>query len=118
MSKASPTSKALRDFRALGYRIEKVEQRLPIPGKFITRDLFDTFDLIGVKVGVPLLAVQVTSRDNINARMTKAQQKGAALEWVQCQGRFLVIGYGGVKTTKRVVELLPDGMWQDRTQLT
>lgn len=112
MAKQSPTSKALQELREQGYLAEKVEQRLPIPGKFVTRDLFGVIDIVAMKAGEILRAVQVTSRSNVNARMTKAHEKGTALTWVQAGGAFEIWGYGG-KSGKRVVGLTRNGEWME-----
>lgn len=111
MAKTSPTQKALRELKAMGYLAEKVEQRLPIPGKFVTRDLFGCVDIVGMKAGVPLLAVQATSRSNVNARMEKSSAR--AREWVTTGNRFQVRGYGGVLTHCRIVEMDDDGQWHE-----
>lgn len=111
MAKLSPTAQALKALRAQGYDVEKVEQRLPIPGKFVTRDLFQCIDLIAMKPGQPLRAIQVTSRTNVNARMTKATLGGKAIIWVSTGNSFEIWGTGGKKTAKRVVGLMHNGEW-------
>lgn len=102
----SPTQKAMEYLRKLGYEADKVEQRVPIPGKHVTCDLFGCIDVIGMKAGKPLLAVQATSRDNVNARMKKSKAKAAV--WVSTGNRFEVWGYG--PTGKRTVRMI-DGRW-------
>lgn len=96
----------------MGFICEKVEQRLPIPGKFVTRDLFNCIDLIAVKRGSLILGVQVTSRDNVNARMNKAMTCEALPIWIACGGAFEIWGYGG-KSGKRVVGMTRDGQWME-----
>lgn len=100
----------MADLKALGYLVEKVEQRLPIPTKFVTRDLFACIDLIAMKAGRPLLALQVTSRSNVNARMEKSRER--AQVWVRTGNRFQVRGYGGVSGC-RIVEMDDDGQWHE-----
>lgn len=112
MAKQSPTSKALQELRTMGFICEKVEQRLPIPGKFITRDLFDVIDIVAMKPPETLLALQVTTRDHVNARMDKAVEKGTALMWVETGNRFEIWGYGG-KSGKRVVAMNRNGHWME-----
>ena len=113
MAKASPTAKALKELREGGWLAEKVEQRLPIPGKFVTRDLYQCIDLVCMKPCQPLLAVQVTSRSNVNARLMKSKVMAAV--WVSTGNRFVVIGYGTTKTKgeRRVVQLSTDGTWKE-----
>lgn len=113
MAKQSPTSKALQELRTMGFICEKVEQRLMIPNRWVTRDLFQMFDLVGVKAGSPILGVQVTSRSNLNARMAKIAKNPTAKVWLAAGGAIEAYGYGGVKTKKRVVRLRPDGTWQE-----
>jgi len=101
----------MEDLRGAGYLVEKVEQRLPIPGKFVTRDLYQCIDLMAIQAGRPVLAVQVTSRSNVNARMEKAKNGGNAFMWVQTGNVFEIWGYGGIKTARRVVRMGMDGEW-------
>ena len=82
----TPSAKALARLREYGWEAETVEKRLPIPGLFVTKDLFGVIDIVAMKPGSPILAVQATSRTNVNARMAKAQASGKALLWVQCGG--------------------------------
>ncbi|MDH5626652.1 MAG: hypothetical protein OEY69_00020 [Candidatus Krumholzibacteria bacterium] len=109
MAKSSPTRKALKELFDQGYLPEVVEKRLPIPGKFVTRDLFNVIDILAIKPGHPVLALQVTTRDHVNHRMTKTVEKGTALTWVQTNNRFEVWGYS--PTGKRTVRMLPTGNW-------
>lgn len=99
----------MQELSDLGFACAKVEQRLPIPGRFVTRDAFGILDILAMKVGSPILGVQVTSRSNVNSRMNKALAKGSAIQWVACGGRFEVWGYS--PTGKRAVRLLPTGNW-------
>lgn len=112
MAKQSPTSKALQELREQGYLAEKVEQRLPIPGKYVTRDLFGIIDIVAIKAGEIIRGVQVTTRDHVSHRMTKAHEKGNALTWVQTGASFEIWGYGG-KSGKRVVALNCNGQWME-----
>lgn len=111
MAKPTPTAKAIQELRAQGYDAEKVEQRLPIPGRFVTRDLFQCIDVIAMKPGAPLRGIQVTTRDHVNHRMVKAEASRKARIWVSTGNSFEIWGYGGKKTTKRVVRLAINGDW-------
>ncbi len=111
MAKQSPTAKALKELRLQGWMAEVVEKRLPIPGKFVTRDLFNCIDIIAMRYGEPVLAVQVTSRTNVNARLTKSKE--SALVWVSTKNRFEVWGYG--PNGKRLVRMTPCG-WMENLE--
>ena len=110
----SPTAQALAELRADGYEVGVVERRLPIPGLWVTQDLFGIIDLVAMKPGEPLLAVQVTSRSNINARITKALAGGKAKTWVSTGNKFEIVGFGGKKTSKRTVVMGLDGLFVEK----
>lgn len=65
-----PTARSLKLLRERGYRAEVVEKRLPIPGKYVTRDLFNIGDILAIRAGEVLL-VQTTSGSNVAARIAK-----------------------------------------------
>lgn len=104
----------MEDLRKWGYEVDKVEQRLPIPGKFVTRDLFTIIDLLAMKPGHRLLAVQVTSRSNVNARVKKSEEK--AKVWTSTGNCFQVWGYDD-KCQRRVMTMQQNGKWMDRVDL-
>jgi hypothetical protein len=93
MAKQSPTSRALALYRELGFKIEKVEQRLPIPGKYVTRDLFNCIDLVAVKPGVGVVGIQATSGANHAARVAKAKAEECLRVWIESGGRFEVVSF-------------------------
>ena len=111
MAKSSPTQKALAELRAEGWRVGIVEHWNPFAK--IRVDLFGCIDLVCLKAGTPILAVQVTSRTNVNARLVKS--KDVAALWVGTGNLFWVIGYGITKTkgNKRVVRMDPSGEWME-----
>ena len=74
----TPTARSLAHLRSLGYRSQKVEQT--IPRTFIKRDCFGV-DIIGLKVGAPLLATQCTTGSNHAARRTKLEAEGFTDLW-------------------------------------
>lgn len=75
--------------REQGFIVAKVEQRLPIPGQFITKDCFGFGDLLAAgKEGIFL--VQVTSGSNHNARRTKILEEPLALQWKLAGGKTLL----------------------------
>ena len=51
----TPTARALKHLRSLGYTAQVVEQNIRIPGKgMFKRDLFNCIDIVGVRAGVPV----------------------------------------------------------------
>ena len=72
----SPTARTLAHLRKLGYTAEKVEQRLPIPGKYVTRDFLECIDILAMRPDEPVLGVQCTSHSNLSNREKKCIEKG------------------------------------------
>ena len=109
----SPTRRALAEMRALGYVADIVEKRLPIPGKFVTKDLYGCIDILGLRAGCPLLGIQVTSRSNTNSRMTKSKLMAAV--FVSTGNRFEIWGFGVTRTkgNKRIVAMEINGEWRE-----
>lgn len=68
----TPTARALERLRRDGWIADKVEQTLPIPGRTVTRDVYGFADILAAHPQRGILLVQVTSRSNVNARITKA----------------------------------------------
>ena len=101
--------KVLRD---RGYTVERVEQRLPIPGMFVTRDFANFADLIAFrrKMLVPLqhpeiLAVQVTDASHLAVRSKKVREEPMAREWLLAGGKIMLHGWNGSRLTERGVIL-------------
>ena len=99
----------MKELRLQGYRVEKTEQRLPIPGKFVTRDLFDCIDAVAIKLGSRITALQITSDSggNMTARMKKAVD--VARLWVSCGGEFQV--WACSHRGWRIATMLQSGEW-------
>src|SRR5215475_9742757 len=60
----TPMQRTLKEMRDRGYLAEKVEQRLPIPGKFVTRDFLNFIDIIAVgsvNGSFRIIGIQTTS---------------------------------------------------------
>ncbi len=74
----SPTARSLEHLRTLGYRAEVVEKT--IPHTFIKKDLWGA-DILAVKSGAPILAVQATSASNHAARRVKLEAGGFIPLW-------------------------------------
>ena len=109
MARTSPTQKALKELRAAGWTVGIVEHWNPFAK--IRQDLYGCIDLVCMLKGCPLLAVQVTSRSNLTARMTKS--RAVAEMWVSTGANFQVWGYGTTKTKgrKRAVRMDLSGEW-------
>lgn len=74
--------------RSEGFVVADVERRLPIPGMFITQDLFGFGDLLGVRefsqddgFGWNVI-VQVTTAKNMKARENKIKNTPAHRVWL------------------------------------
>jgi hypothetical protein len=74
----SPTQRSLAHLRELGYRPEVVEKT--IPKTWIKKDLWGA-DIVAIKPGAPLLAVQCTSGANHASRRTKLEAAGFISLW-------------------------------------
>jgi hypothetical protein len=74
----SPTQRSLQHLRELGYRPAVVEK--VIPRTFIKQDCFGV-DLIALKPGSPVLAIQTTTGSNHAARRTKLEAEGFITLW-------------------------------------
>jgi hypothetical protein len=85
--------------REMGYAVETVEQVKRVPGKTWRVDLFGAFDLLGVNGEGEVMAVQVTSRSNVSARVRKLADL-PVLDWLRkAEWSLWVWGYG--KTVSR-----------------
>jgi hypothetical protein len=99
------TPLSVKLLEARGYTVGKVEQRLPIPGKFVTRDFCGFADLIafkgpGTAPGIAsfvwdsgIFAVQVTSASNLASRSIKIRDNPKAREWLRSTGRIILHGW-------------------------
>lgn len=83
----SPTQRSLKMLRAAGFTVEKVEQRLPIPGRFVTRDLFNLWDLLAIHPVERIIGVQVTTMANKSAHVKKLAGNPVLNQWRAAGGR-------------------------------
>jgi hypothetical protein len=74
----SPTARTLAQLTELGYQAQKVEHTVPKP--FIKRDLFGA-DIVALKQGEPILAVQATTCTHVAARIAKLRDSGHVELW-------------------------------------
>lgn len=89
----SPTARTMQALRAQGWTTEKVEQRLPIPGRFVTRDMGGFADGIAWKSSAGVLAWQATSGSNVAAHITKVLHSEPLRQWLLAGGRFEIWGW-------------------------
>ncbi len=83
----------MKHLRQQGFIVAKVEQRLPIPGMFVTRDAFNFGDLLIAKEGYGIALVQTTSRANLNARVHKAKLIPEFASWIAAGGKVIWHGW-------------------------
>lgn len=76
----SPTARSLAHLKALGYTAKVVERWNPFA--HIRQDLFGA-DILALKAGYKVLAVQCTSGSNHSARKTKLVGSGFIPLWTQ-----------------------------------
>jgi hypothetical protein len=101
----TPTARSMKYFRDQKVPCCRVEQRLPIPGKFVTKDAFGFGDLLVLgylhyadvvgphfrEAGISL--IQVTSTANLNAREEKIRGIPEAVMWAESGGRIFLQGW-------------------------
>lgn len=83
----------MKHLRDEGWIVAKVEQRLPIPGKFVTRDCFNLGDLLCADVTMGIALIQVTTNSNLAAHLTKAMAIKELRTWLLAGGRFILHGW-------------------------
>jgi hypothetical protein len=101
----SPTQRSLKYLRDGGYTVAVVEKWNPHAR--IRQDLFNVFDLLALPSdgsGNPMhpLAVQVTSRSNMSARINKITAQPEAEMWCRCGGLIEVHGWDKYKNKWRI----------------
>ena len=94
----TPQARATAYLREQGYEVDIVE-RIQRRGNVTWRnDLFGAFDLLGVNPDGEVIAVQVTSRSNVSARVKKLADL-EVLDRLRTAGwTLLVMGWGKTKT--------------------
>ena len=98
--------RSMKYFRDRGFMVAKVEQQLPIPGKFTKRDCYGIGDLLVCKPGWGIALVQVTGANNIEEHHATAMAAMTTLKidcmnfvvlnlehWLSCGGRFIIHGW-------------------------
>jgi hypothetical protein len=88
----SPTQRTLVELRKRGFTAYVVERWNPYAR--VRQDLFGIIDILALKPGVPLLAVQATSSANVHARLAKVRDSSLASDWVSSGNHLEVWGWG------------------------
>src|SRR5688572_29286944 len=99
---SSPTKRALRDLKSLGFVAAVVERFNRFANK--RQDLLGCIDILAIYPGVGIVGVQVTSGANHAARRTKSLAEPRLRAWLESGGRFEVWSYskrGGRGRAKR-----------------
>ena len=87
----SPTQRSLKFLRDSGWTVAIVEKWNQWAK--IRQDLFGFADLVSIKAGEGIVAVQVTTKSNMSARVKKILSEPRALVWVQAGGKIEVHGW-------------------------
>ena len=95
MAKTSPTQRSLALLRAQGYTAEVVERWNP--HSRTRHDLFGFVDILAIGYG-HTLAVQTTTRSNMNARIRKIEESEHLPELIRSE--WLIHVHGWAKNSK------------------
>lgn len=103
---------SIKALTACGWTVGKCEQR--IPGCFITRDLFNMFDLIAMSPTRGIAGVQATSgatSSNFHVRVRKIKENPLHAIWLASGGRIIVHHWQGKGKIRevRVLEITTQG---------
>lgn len=89
------TRDLLRD--KLGYRVDTVERYMPYHGKEnrggYRKDMFDFADLIAMKIGKGIVAVQTTGQTGHSTHKRTILSTDDARYWLACGGRIALISW-------------------------
>jgi hypothetical protein len=92
----SPTARTRKYLEALGYVVDVVERWIPGRGgkSFgVRKDLWGFVDLLAMKSGHPILAIQTTSGSHVADRIKKIRGIPHYKTWLECGCRIQVIGW-------------------------
>lgn len=88
----SPAQHSLAHYRKLGYTCAITEHFNAFAR--IRQDLYGFIDIVGVKDGeTGVLAIQTTSKANMNARILKIKQEPISKIWLSGGNRIMVDGW-------------------------
>lgn len=82
----SPTQRALKEAKKLGFTCQVVERWNFHAKKRL--DLFGVIDIVAIKAGIGIVGIQATSGTNHAARRTKSKAEPKLAEWLASGGRF------------------------------
>lgn len=88
--KTSPTQRSKAKLKAGGYDVGVTEHWNP--HAFIRQDLFGCIDMLAIKSGEPIIAVQTTSTD-VASRRTKILAEPRMKVWLETGNRLLIHGW-------------------------
>jgi len=88
----SPTKRALADLRKLGFTAHVVERWNPFA--HIRQDMFGVVDIVSMREGFGILAVQATDSTSHSKRREKALAEPRLRTWLLSGGRFEIWSYG------------------------
>lgn len=108
----TPTQRALKHLRSLGYQAQVVEKWNAFAK--VRKDLFDVIDIVAIRPGCPVLGVQCTSHSNLSARVTKCLEFGQG--WLatghtqlECWAFRRLKGHKELQLDRRVIEYIHQG---------
>jgi len=116
MAKTSPTARTLQLLRSEGWLPQVVERYLPHAR--VRQDFLGFADVLAIRPGDGILAVQCTTSSHASNRLHKAQQLPALRTWLECGFRFEVWGWqmrGKRWTVHKEALTLEDSMISTRT---
>jgi hypothetical protein len=106
----------------LGYRVDKVERYLPYHGNEqdkrggFRRDMFMFADLIAMRKGVGIVAVQVTGQTGHSAHKRKILNTEDARYWLECGGRIALWSWKKVAKRKKDGSPGKQMVWKPRQE--
>jgi len=87
----TPTARTLKQLRTDGWEAAVVEKWIPHIRRRV--DLYGCIDILAMREGSPVLAVQATSAANVASRINKAKGEPRLRIWLRCGQRFEVWGW-------------------------
>ena len=102
---SSPTQRSKAYAESLGYQVAIVERWNPWAK--VRQDLYGFIDLLCLKEGCCLIAIQATSTGNMNSRIAKIKTLPASWKWITSGNRLEVWGWAlrGKKGQRKKYEL-------------
>ena len=98
----TPTKRSLDKLRKDGYLVEITEHWNPHAG--VRKDLWGFCDLLAIK-GAEILAIQVTTQNNMQARINKIRKHKNFIAVKKSGIKIVLHGWGKGKNGKRIIWL-------------